>query len=140
MSSAMRRMSQSFTRLKEVLGFSEQNKTRVIPLVPASELEKTREKVKDNIVRTSKYSFLTFLPVNLFQQLSKAANIYFILITMLQTIKVVSISGGEPTMLPPLLLVMTISMIKDGYEDYCRHCEDANENNALCTRFNKDTN
>jgi magnesium-transporting ATPase (P-type) len=65
--------------------------------------------------------------------------VYFILITVLQTIKVVSISGGEPTMLPPLVLVMTISMIKDGYEDYCRHCEDANENNAICTRFNKDT-
>ena len=66
MSSAMRRMSQSFQRLKEVMGFGEQSKTRVIPLVPASELEKTREKVKDNIVRTSKYNFLTFLPVNLF--------------------------------------------------------------------------
>lgn len=62
------------------------------------------------------------------------------LITVLQTIKVVSISGGEPTMLPPLLLVMTVSMIKDGYEDYMRHCEDANENNAICTVYSKDTN
>jgi len=72
--------------------------------------------------------------------MSKAANVYFMLITILQTIKVVSISGGEPTMLPPLLLVMCVSMIKDAYEDYARHTEDANENNALCTKFNKDTN
>ena len=43
-------------------------------------------------------------------------------------------------MLPPLILVTFISMLKDGYEDYARHCEDANENQALCTRFNKDTN
>ena len=42
-------------------------------------------------------------------------------------------------MLPPLLLVMLVSMVKDGYEDYMRHCEDANENNALCTCYNKDT-
>lgn len=66
MSSVMRRMSQSFTRLKEVMGFGDESKTRVIPLIPASHLNKLRENVKDNIVRTSKYSALTFLPVNLF--------------------------------------------------------------------------
>ena len=93
--------------------------------------------MKDNVVVTSKYSFFTFLPVNLFQQLSKAANIYFIMITIMQTIKVISISNGEPTMLPPLVLVVLTSMCKDAYEDYCRHCEDAVENNALCNRYNK---
>lgn len=62
------------------------------------------------------------------------------LITVLQTIKVVSISGGEPTMLPPLLLVMACSMFKDAYEDYCRHCEDARENQAMCTIFKKESN
>ena len=68
--------------------------------------------------------------------MSKAANIYFVLITVLQTIKVISISNGEPTMLPPLVLVVMTSMIKDAYEDWCRHAEDAIENNALTTRFN----
>jgi len=42
-------------------------------------------------------------------------------------------------MLPPLVLVIMCSMIKDGYEDYCRHIEDATENNALCTRYNRRT-
>ena len=42
-------------------------------------------------------------------------------------------------MLPPLLLVVVTSMLKDAYEDYCRHCEDALENNALCNRFNRRT-
>ena len=85
---------------------------------------------------TSKYSALSFLPVNLFQQFTKAANVYFAMITVMQTIKVISISNGEPTMLPPLLLVVATSMIKDAYEDYCRHIEDGRENNSLATRFN----
>lgn len=40
-------------------------------------------------------------------------------------------------MLPPLVLVVMCSMFKDGYEDYVRHVEDALENNALCTRYNR---
>ena len=61
------------------------------------------------------------------------------MITIMQTIKVISISNGEPTMLPPLVLVVFTSMCKDAYEDYCRHCEDAVENNALCNRYNRNT-
>ena len=38
-------------------------------------------------------------------------------------------------MLPPLITVVLISMIKDGYEDYVRHCEDDNENNAITTKI-----
>ncbi len=40
-------------------------------------------------------------------------------------------------MLPPLVLVVMCSMFKDGYEDYVRHSEDALENNALCTKYNR---
>ena len=48
----------------------------------------------------------------------------------MQTIKVISISNGEPTMLPPLVLVVFTSMCKDAYEDYKRHKEDRSENYA----------
>lgn len=40
-------------------------------------------------------------------------------------------------MLPPLVLVVLTSMMKDAYEDYCRHYEDAKENNSLASRFSK---
>ena len=43
-------------------------------------------------------------------------------------------------MLPPLVLVVFTSMCKDAYEDYCRHCEDAQENNAMASRFNRRKN
>ena len=78
----MRRMSESFMRLKEALGFADTPVTRTIPLAPKA-LEEAREHAMDNVVRTSKYTWLTFLPVNLFQQLSKAANVYFLLITVM---------------------------------------------------------
>ena len=55
----------------------------------------------------------------------------------MQTIKVISISNGEPTMLPPLVLVVFTSMCKDAYEDYVRHCEDSLENDAIAQRFNR---
>lgn len=39
-----------------------------------------------NGVRTSKFTVLTFLPVNLFQQFSRVANFYFLIIALLQVL------------------------------------------------------
>lgn len=55
---------------------------------------------------------------------------YFIGIICLQIIKPISISGGAPTNLPPLLFIMFISMIKDFIEDRARRKSDAKENDA----------
>lgn len=35
---------------------------------------------KNNSIRTSKYSVITFIPLNLYTQLGKAQNVYFLLI------------------------------------------------------------
>lgn len=80
------------------------------------------KKVKSNTVRTSKYSLLTFVPFNLFEQFTKKlANLYFLIIMFMQMITVISISNGQPAMAPPLIFVVVLSMIKDAYEDYKRH-------------------
>lgn len=42
----------------------------------------------------------------------------------------ISISEGEPIMALPLVLVVAISMLKDGYEDFMRHQDDKKENNT----------
>ena len=90
------------------------------------------QKFPDNRVITSKYTLLSFLPLNLIEQLKKASNIYFVIIMLMQTVNAISISGGKPAMLPPLIIVTAVSMIKDAYEDYCRHCKDREENNSRC--------
>ena len=99
-------------------------------------LQKIRTTVQNNCVRTSKYSWWSFLPVNLFEQYQKASNIYFLVIMLMQLIDVISISDGKPAMLPPIIFVLVASMLKDGYEDYKRHRDDRNENETLTEVFN----
>lgn len=50
----------------------------------------------------------------------------------LQMIPAISISGGKPAMLPPLCIVVVVSMIKDAFEDYMRHKKDNDENSSKC--------
>jgi magnesium-transporting ATPase (P-type) len=84
--------------------------------------------LKSNVIRTSKYSAWSFLPLNFLHQIVKAANIYFIIICILQMIPPISISAGKPTNLPPLLFVIAVSMVKDFFEDRTRQKSDAEEN------------
>jgi len=81
-----------------------------------------------NSIRTSKYTPLSFLPLNFIHQLLKPANLYFLVICAMQCFKPISITGGNPTNLPPLLFVMTVSAVKDFFEDRVRQKSDAEEN------------
>jgi len=56
------------------------------------------------------------------------ANVFYIIIAFLQTIPLISITGGKPIMLIPLTFVISVSMIKDISEDYKRHKSDRKEN------------
>ena len=92
---------------------------------------RVRRDVHSNTVRTSKYKWYNFLPINLFEQFTtKLANLYFLVIMFMQMIKIISISNGQPAMLPPLAFVVVLSMIKDAYEDFKRYKADEGENNA----------
>jgi hypothetical protein len=55
----------------------------------------------------------------------------------MQCIDAISISGGKPSMLPPLIFVILTSMTKDGYEDYKRHVKDDEENDSMCISVNQ---
>ena len=88
-----------------------------------------------NSISTSKYNFLTFIPKNGYEQFSKSANIYFLIIAILQSVPQISVTGGIPNILMPLLFVLTVSAIKDLLEDFKRKKSDREENSKLTARW-----
>ncbi|WVQ83909.1 hypothetical protein IAT38_006053 [Cryptococcus sp. DSM 104549] len=79
---------------------------------------------------TSKYTVLTFLPKNLLEQFRRVANVFFLAINILQFFpKFSTISPG--LVILPLIVVLGITAIKDGYEDVKRHQADRRTNHAI---------
>jgi phospholipid-transporting ATPase len=83
-----------------------------------------------NKISTSKYNVLTFLPKCLLEQFSKYANVFFLLIALLQQIPNVSPTGRYTTLLP-LIFVLCCSAVKEIIEDWKRHRADDQTNNRL---------
>ena len=69
----------------------------------------------NNSIRTSKYTFLV--------------------LSILQVIRPISISDGQPTILLPLVFVIIVAMIKDFFEDWKRTVSDREENNCPVSVF-----
>ncbi|XP_061651699.1 probable phospholipid-transporting ATPase VD isoform X4 [Phyllopteryx taeniolatus] len=85
---------------------------------------------KGNIIHTTKYSLLTFIPINLFQQFHRVANLYFLFLILLNWVPVVGAFQKEITVIP-LLMVLTVIAIKDAVEDYRRYLFDQKINNSV---------
>ena len=83
---------------------------------------------ESNRVTNTKYTVLTFLPLNLKEQFGRFMNQYFLLIACLQL---------EPTLTPvspvttwaPLIFIFAVSAIKEALDDYARFKSDQTFNN-----------
>ncbi|XP_012708071.2 probable phospholipid-transporting ATPase VD [Fundulus heteroclitus] len=98
------------------------------------EYEDVSKKYKGNAIRTTKYSLLTFIPMNLFQQFHRAANLYFLFLALLNWVPVVEAFEKEITMIP-LLVVLLVIAVKDAIEDYRRYLFDKKVNNNMVRVF-----
>lgn len=93
---------------------------------------------QSNYIKTSKYSLLTFLPLNLLEQFQRLANFYFLCLLILQLIPAIS-SLTPVTTAIPLIGVLSLTAIKDAYDDFQRHVSDSQVNNRIskCLRNGK---
>ncbi|XP_028916122.1 phospholipid-transporting ATPase FetA-like [Ornithorhynchus anatinus] len=80
-----------------------------------------------NSIKTSKYNIITFLPLNLFEQFQRLANAYFLVLLVLQFIPQISSLVWYTTVIP-LVLVLSISGVKDAIDDLNRHKSDNHVN------------
>jgi phospholipid-translocating ATPase len=87
-----------------------------------------------NKVRTAKYTIITFLPRNLFEQFRRVANIYFLGLVVLQLFSIFGAPNGQIGMLP-LLAILGMTAIKDAIEDWRRARQDDEVNNAATTKL-----
>ncbi|CAH2292326.1 phospholipid-transporting ATPase IK [Pelobates cultripes] len=90
-----------------------------------------KRKYADNSIKTSKYNVLTFIPLNLFEQFHRVANIYFLFIIILQMVPAISTVPWFAIMLP-LLFLLIIRGIKDLIDDISRSKSDKAINNRPC--------
>ncbi|KAF7352855.1 Phospholipid-transporting ATPase [Mycena venus] len=82
-----------------------------------------------NQVITYKYTIITFIPRNLLEQFRRVANIFFLSLAILQFFPKFATVSPIVAILP-LLIVLLISALKDGYEDFLRHQSDKRTNNS----------
>uniref|UniRef100_A0A3Q4GB69 Phospholipid-transporting ATPase n=1 Tax=Neolamprologus brichardi TaxID=32507 RepID=A0A3Q4GB69_NEOBR len=87
-----------------------------------------KSKYSGNAIKTYKYNFLTFLPLNLYEQFKRVANIYFLVLLILQIIPEISTLPWYTTLIP-LVIVLGITAIKDLVDDLARHRMDNEINN-----------
>eukprot|EP00092_Neocalanus_flemingeri_P037876 GFUD01041229.1.p1 GENE.GFUD01041229.1~~GFUD01041229.1.p1 ORF type:complete len:1159 (-),score=232.94 GFUD01041229.1:205-3681(-) len=87
------------------------------------------QKFKNNSISTGKYTILTFLPIFLYEQFRKYANIFFLTIGLLQQIPGISPTGKYVTLVP-FLVILAITALKELIEDFKRHLADRKINDS----------
>nr|XP_048687312.1 phospholipid-transporting ATPase IK [Caretta caretta] len=91
----------------------------------------TRKKYEDNAIRTAKYNVLTFLPLNLYEQFHRLANLYFLFVILLQTVPEISTLPWF-TLLLPLSSLLLLRGLRDLIDDIARHRSDWMINSRPC--------
>src|SRR6202012_2196895 len=81
----------------------------------------------ENWIRSTRYTLYSFIPRQLIAQFSTLANFYFLIVSVLQMIPGLSTTGMYTT-IAPLSFFVSVSIAKEGYDDYRRHRLDNEEN------------
>ena len=89
---------------------------------------------KDNRIDTTKYNIITFLPKALLIQFVRLANIYFLVCAILQCIPQLSPLGPSSAVIP-IVVVLSVSVIREGIEDCARAKLDKEQNDELSSFY-----
>src|SRR3990167_8579021 len=89
---------------------------------------------QSNYISTTKYSALTFLPLSLLGQFQRYANIYFLAMAVIQCFPAIS-PISPVSSIAPLIFVISLSILREGFEDLTRHKSDLELNASKTARY-----
>ncbi|KAK9331378.1 hypothetical protein V1520DRAFT_275148 [Lipomyces starkeyi] len=101
--------------------------------------ERTVKPYVSNTIESAIYNRYNAIPLLLFAQFSKLANVYFLVVSTLQMVPNFSTTGTYNSFIT-FMFFTAISMAREGFDDWQRHRQDASENNkdALVAEFDCD--
>lgn len=76
---------------------------------------------------------------DVFNPKHKLANIFFLIVSILQCIPSISLTNGLPSSLPSLLTIIGAEAVHMGILEYKRHKSDKETNNRKTLLWNKET-
>ena len=85
-----------------------------------------------NKIENHKYNLITFIPVVLFNQFKQFGNFFYLIMSITQFFDELVV-GFLFTYISPLVIVVSISMLKELYDDIIRRIEDKKTNSTLIT-------
>lgn len=115
---------------------------RTIPVYSDADpmdIKRLQENYPKNIIVSSRYTIINFFPKSLLEQFRRLANVYFLVIGLIALVGYYTNdyeTAVQPAgILGPVMIVVLISVIKDGVEDVKRHRAD----HAINTRSTRRT-
>eukprot|EP00061_Rhincodon_typus_P017947 g46896.t1 len=111
-------------------GKSRTVRSNLLPLGPKGS-DQPRRLHASNRLKTTKYTLLSFLPKNLFEQFHRFANVYFVFIALLNFVPIVGAFQPELA-LAPVVFILAVTALKDLWEDYRRYRSDQEINHMDC--------
>lgn len=96
-----------------------------------------------NAIRTTRYTLLNCIPLYLwdvFNPKYKLANIFFLLVSILQCIPSISLTNGLPSSLPSLLTIIGAEAVHMGILEHKRRKSDKEMNSRKVTCWDTSTN
>ena len=104
-------------------------KAKKIVYIKNSSLNRTEW---SNKIENHKYNLITFIPVVLFNQFKQFGNFFYLIMSITQFFDDL-IVGFLFTYISPLVIVVSISMLKELYDDINRRIQDKKTNSTLIT-------
>uniref|UniRef100_A0A8C1CVF6 Phospholipid-transporting ATPase n=1 Tax=Cyprinus carpio carpio TaxID=630221 RepID=A0A8C1CVF6_CYPCA len=107
-----------------------------LPFEDLKKREQPNRRYEGNAIRTNKYRLWSFIPMNLFEQFHRMANIYFVGLAILNFVPVVNAFQPEVALIP-ICIILALTAVKDGWEDFRRYQTDQQLNNTPCFIFSR---
>ncbi|KAM9356749.1 phospholipid-transporting ATPase VB [Symphorus nematophorus] len=117
----------------------EKDLRNLVSNLPYEGLEKWRQPNRyfpGNAIKTTKYTLLFFIPMNLFEQFHRLANIYFVGLAILNFVPVVNAFQPEVALIP-ICVILALTALKDAWEDFRRYQSDRKLNNTPCFIYSR---